>query len=138
MFQWTKKKIIKSVAKELPPRLAVKFGKKDNYSPSEIDWALGALNKADDVSYRNYAYGMLTSHNFFMSLGLSSSFGAQSEFYKEVGSVLFKQECTPDFDSYLEYAAVHGSASQLSPANSSDAISGVDVDSDSGGVIGGL
>jgi len=138
MFQWTKKKIIKSVAKELPPRLAIKFGKKDNYLPSEIDWALGALNKADDLSYRNYAHGMLTSHSFYMSLGLLSSFGAQSEFHKEIGKVLFNQECTPDFDSYLEYASVHGSAPQLSPADSSNAISSADVGSDSGGDIGGL
>jgi hypothetical protein len=138
MFQWTKKKIIKSVAKELPRRLAIKFGKKDNYSPSEIDWALSALNKADDVSYRNYAYGMLTSHSFFMSFGLSSSFGAQSEFHKEIGNVLFNQECTPDFDSYLEYAAVHASAPKLSPANSSDGINGVDAGSDSSSDIGGL
>ncbi|MDC5754782.1 hypothetical protein [Vibrio europaeus] len=60
MFQWTKKSIIKSVARELPPRLAVKYGKRDSYEPEEIDWALGAIGKSNDLNYKNYAYGMLT------------------------------------------------------------------------------
>lgn len=36
MFQWTKKNIIKSVARELPPRLAVKYGKKTPTAPRKL------------------------------------------------------------------------------------------------------
>ncbi|ELV8773559.1 hypothetical protein QNE60_004917 [Vibrio harveyi] len=126
MFQWTKKNIIKSVATELPPRLAVKYGKKDFYNPEEIDWALGAIGKSKDLNYTNYAYGMLTSHSFFMSLGLSTAFGAHPEFHREVGNVLFKQDCVPDFEAYLEYASVHGSAAQYEGKSTQEGLGGGD------------
>ncbi|HDM8046409.1 TPA: hypothetical protein P0E04_004709 [Vibrio campbellii] len=126
MFQWTKKNIIKSVARELPPRLAVKYGKKDFYNPEEIDWALGAIGKSKDLNYTNYAYGMLTSHSFFMSLGLSTAFGAHPEFHREVGNVLFKQDCAPDFEAYLEYASVHGSTAQYEGNSTQEGLGGWD------------
>ncbi|QUJ66196.1 hypothetical protein KDD30_08270 [Photobacterium sp. GJ3] len=127
MFQWTKKNIIKSVARELPLRLSVKYGKKEHYGPEEIDWALGAIGKSKDLNYQNYAHGMFTSHSFFMSLGLSTSFGSQSEFHREVGNILFKQDCLPDFDAYLEYASIHGSTSKNTYRDSTDAFDGVDL-----------
>ncbi|WP_394154372.1 hypothetical protein [Vibrio maritimus] len=127
MFEWTKKNIIKSVARELPPRLAVKYGKKDSYSPEEIDWAIGAVGKSKDLKYTNYAYGMLTSHSFFMSLGLSTSFGAHPEFHREVGNILFKQELAPDFEAYLEYASVHGSTLQFEGNSTQGELSGGDL-----------
>ncbi|HHF2874171.1 TPA: DUF6559 family protein [Vibrio diabolicus] len=136
MFQWTKKSIIKSVAKELPPRLAVKYGKRDSYSPDEIDWALGAIGKSNDLNYTNYAYGMLTSHSFFMSLGLSTAFGAHPAFHREVGNILFKQDCAPDFEAYLNYASVHGATPQYEGSSTQEGLSGGDFagSDDVGGV----
>ncbi|EKO3844768.1 hypothetical protein [Vibrio harveyi] len=136
MFQWTKKNIIKSIARELPPRLAVKYGKRDSYEPEEIDWALGAIGKSNDLNYKNYAYGMLTSHSFFMSLGLSTSFGAHPDFHREVGSILFKQDCEPDIEAYLEYASVHGSTAQYEGKSTQEDLGGGDFggSDDVGGV----
>ncbi|MGF1868242.1 hypothetical protein L4D15_23845 [Enterovibrio norvegicus] len=129
MFKWTKDKIIKSVAKELPPRLTVKYGKKDSYTQEEIDWALVAVNKDRDINYKNYAYGMLTDHSLFLSLGLSSSLGSYEGFQKGVSEVLFKQECPPNMDLYLDYSSNQNAGSQTASTDlgehSSDTDSGI-------------
>lgn len=137
MFQWAKKKIIKSVAKEIPSRLVIKYGKKDHYLPEEIDWALRAVGRFNDTKYTNYAYGMLTDHSYYMSLGLLSSFGSYESFHKEVGRTLFKQECVPNISLYLEYSSIHSSTTKpisfdaLSHLEGSD--TSIDIGSDPGG-----
>ena len=136
MFPWSKSRIIKSVAMEVAPRLSIKFGKKDNYDPQEINWALKAIGKEQDTKYCNYAYAMITHPSFYMSLGLSSAFGNQPEFHREVSNVLFKQDALPTFDAYLEYAKIHSSTSSSSTNTSCDQSGGVDFGSDSSGVGG--
>jgi hypothetical protein len=126
MFKWTKNKVIKSVAKELPPRLAIKYGKKNSYTQAEIDWALVAVNKDKDINYKHYAYGMLTDQNLYISLGLSSSFGSYENFHIEVSEVLFKQECSPSMDLYLDYSSNQNSGSQTAPTDVGEHSSGSD------------
>ncbi|WP_159650927.1 hypothetical protein [Vibrio atypicus] len=133
MFPWSKNRIIKSVAMEIAPRLSIKFGKKEYYEPEEIDWALKALDKEHDIKYCNYAYAMITHHSFYMTLGLSSAFGAQPEFHREVSYILFKQDAQPTFDAYLEYAKINASTPYNSSNTSLDQSGGVDLGSDFSG-----
>ncbi|CCN70386.1 DUF6559 family protein [Vibrio nigripulchritudo] len=129
MFDWSKKKIAKSVAKEVTPRLAVKYGIKEHYSKEEIDWALVALDKSSDPSYSNYAYGMMASQSLYMSLGLSSSFGAHPDFHREVSEILFNHPSATTADKYLEYASTHG-VSSPKPDVSHDGFGSAGAESD--------
>lgn len=126
MFKWTKNKIIKSVAKELPPRLSIKYGKKSSYTQAEIDWALVAVDKDKDINYKHYAYGMLTEQSVYMQLGMTSSFGSYENFQKGVSEVLFKQECTSTMDLYLDYSSDKGAGSQTAPTDFGEHSSGTD------------
>ncbi|MDC5776617.1 hypothetical protein OPW41_13435 [Vibrio europaeus] len=71
-----------------------------------------------------------------MSLGLSTSFGAHPDFHREVGNILFKQDCDPDIEAYLEYASVHGSTDQYEGKSTQEELGGGDFggSDDVGGV----
>ncbi|MEO0890061.1 MAG: hypothetical protein AAFX97_07825, partial [Pseudomonadota bacterium] len=57
---WKRNRQIREVAKDITPKLALKYGEKADYSKEEIDWALKENGKTDDA-FALIAYGMLIS-----------------------------------------------------------------------------
>ncbi|ELQ2337401.1 hypothetical protein QTG64_002911 [Vibrio vulnificus] len=101
-----RKAYIKSVAKDVAPRLCSKFGKKHDYSFQEICWVLNQIERCDNQLYKSICYGMLRPYSKELDQELHSDLGSLLEFKKFVGKTLFNIFEVPSFDSYLLYTEV--------------------------------
>ncbi|WP_104035026.1 hypothetical protein [Vibrio jasicida] len=127
---WKRNRQIREVAKDITPKLALKYGEKADYSKEEIDWALKENGKADDA-FALIAYGMLISQAAYVPMGLSQELGEHAEFQSEVSLALFDQATDlVSVSALLTYAEIQDSHKQQ-PATDSD-----DFDAD-GGDFGG-
>ncbi len=127
---WKRNRQIREVAKDITPKLALKYGEKADYSKEEIDWALKENGKTDDA-FALIAYGMLISQAAYVPMGLSQELGEHAEFQSEVSLVLFDQATDlVSVSALLTYAEIQDSHKQQ-PATDSD-----DFDAD-GGDFGG-
>lgn len=127
---WKRNRQIREVAKDITPKLALKYGEKADYSKEEIDWALKENGKTDDA-FALIAYGMLISQAAYVPMGLSQELGEHAEFQSEVSLALFDQATElVSVSALLTYAEIQDSHKQQ-PATDSD-----DFDAD-GGDFGG-
>ncbi|PAW11658.1 MULTISPECIES: hypothetical protein [Vibrio] len=127
---WKRNRQIREVAKDITPKLALKYGEKADYSKEEIDWALKENGKTDDA-FALIAYGMLISQAAYVPMGLSHELGEHAEFQSEVSLALFDQATDlVSVSALLTYAEIQDSHKQQ-PATDSD-----DFDAD-GGDFGG-
>ena len=127
---WKRNRQIREVAKDITPKLALKYGQKSDYSKEEIDWALKENGKTDDA-FALIAYGMLISQAAYVPMGLSQELGEHAEFQSEVSLALFDQATDlVSISALLTYAEIQDSHKQQ-PATDSD-----DFDAD-GGDFGG-
>lgn len=127
---WKRNRQIREVAKDITPKLALKYGEKADYSREEIDWALKENGKTDDA-FTLIAYGMLISQAAYVPMGLSQELGEHAEFQSEVSLALFDQATDlVSVSALLTYAEIQDSHKQQ-PATDSD-----DFDAD-GGDFGG-
>ncbi|CAH1523430.1 conserved hypothetical protein [Vibrio owensii] len=127
---WKRNRQIREVAKDITPKLALKYGEKADYSKEEIDWALKENGKTDDA-FTLIAYGMLISQAAYVPMGLSQQLGEHAEFQSEVSLALFDQATDlVSVSALLTYAEIQDSHKQQ-PATDSD-----DFDAD-GGDFGG-
>lgn len=127
---WKRNRQIREVAKDITPKLALKYGEKADYSKEEIDWALKENGKTDDA-FTLIAYGMLISQAAYVPMGLSQELGEHAEFQSEVSLALFDQATDlVSVSALLTYAEIQDSHKQQ-PATDSD-----DFDAD-GGDFGG-
>ncbi|MCF6450866.1 hypothetical protein L1076_04600 [Vibrio sp. MMG022] len=127
---WKRNRQIREVAKDITPKLALKYGEKADYSKEEIDWALKENGKTDDA-FALIAYGMLISQAAYVPMGLSQELGEHAEFQSEVSLALFDQATDlVSVGALLTYAEIQDSHKQQ-PATDSD-----DFDAD-GGDFGG-
>lgn len=127
---WKRNRQIREVAKDITPKLALKYGEKADYSKEEIDWALKENGKTDDA-FALIAYGMLISQAAYVPMGLSQELGEHAEFQSEVSLALFDQATElVSVSDLLTYAEIQDSHKQQ-PATDSD-----DFDAD-GGDFGG-
>ncbi|SUP38788.1 Uncharacterised protein [Vibrio owensii] len=127
---WKRNRQIREVAKDITPKLALKYGEKADYSKEEIDWALKENGKTDDA-FALIAYGMLISQAAYVPMGLSQELGEHAEFQSEVSLALFDQATVlVSVSALLTYAEIQDSHKQQ-PATDSD-----DFDAD-GGDFGG-
>ncbi|MGR5445910.1 hypothetical protein ACPV47_13480 [Vibrio jasicida] len=127
---WKRNRQIREVAKDITPKLALKYGEKADYSKEEIDWALKENGKTDDA-FALIAYGMLISQAAYVPMGLSQELGEHAEFQSEVSLALFDQATDlVSVSALLTYAEIQDSHKQQ-PATDSD-----DFDAD-GGDFGG-
>ncbi|MCX2791690.1 hypothetical protein [Vibrio sp. Sgm 5] len=127
---WKRNRQIREVAKDITPKLALKYGEKADYSKEEIDWALKENGKTDDA-FALIAYGMLISQVAYVPMGLSQELGEHAEFQSEVSLTLFDQATDlVSVSALLTYAEIQDSHKQQ-PATDSD-----DFDAD-GGDFGG-
>lgn len=127
---WKRNRQIREVAKDITPKLALKYGEKADYSKEEIDWALKENGKTDDA-FALIAYGMLISQAAYVPMGLSQELGEHAEFQSEVSLALFDQATDlVSISALLTYAEIQDSHKQQ-PATDSD-----DFDAD-GGDFGG-
>lgn len=127
---WKRNRQIREVAKDITPKLALKYGEKADYSKEEIDWALKENGKTDDA-FALIAYGMLISQAAYVPMGLSQELGEHAEFQSEVSLALFDQATDlVSVSALLTYADIQDSHKQQ-PATDSD-----DFDAD-GGDFGG-
>ncbi|WP_045375931.1 DUF6559 family protein [Vibrio campbellii] len=127
---WKRNRQIREVAKDITPKLALKYGEKADYSKEEIDWALKENGKTDDA-FALIAYGMLISQAAYVPMGLSQELGEHAEFQSEVSLALFDQATDlVSVSALLTYAEIQDSYKQQ-PATDSD-----DFDAD-GGDFGG-
>lgn len=127
---WKRNRQIREVAKDITPKLALKYGEKADYSKEEIDWALKENGKTDDA-FTLIAYGMLLSQAAYVPMGLSQELGEHAEFQSEVSLALFDQATDlVSVSALLTYAEIQDSHKQQ-PATDSD-----DFDAD-GGDFGG-
>ncbi|WP_041054179.1 hypothetical protein [Vibrio owensii] len=127
---WKRNRQIREVAKDITPKLALKFGEKADYSKEEIDWALKENGKTDDA-FALIAYGMLISQAAYVPMGLSQELGEHAEFQSEVSLALFDQATDlVSVSALLTYAEIQDSHKQQ-PATDLD-----DFDAD-GGDFGG-
>lgn len=127
---WKRNRQIREVAKDITPKLAIKYGEKADYSKEEIDWALKENGKTDDA-FTLIAYGMLISQAAYVPMGLSQELGEHAEFQSEVSLALFDQATDlVSVSALLTYAEIQDSHKQQ-PATDSD-----DFDAD-GGDFGG-
>ncbi|NOJ19624.1 hypothetical protein [Vibrio jasicida] len=127
---WKRNRQIREVAKDITPKLALKYGEKADYSKEEIDWALKENGKTDDA-FALMAYGMLISQAAYVPMGLSQELGEHAEFQSEVSLALFDQATDlVSVSALLTYAEIQDSHKQQ-PATDSD-----DFDAD-GGDFGG-
>lgn len=108
MFKGMKiKAAIKFVAKELPKRLIVKYGRKSAYECSEIDWALTAVGKnknkeKDNITY-NIAYAMLADKSVYISMSMTSVYGDIQGLHR-----LFSDTLANTSDTYtIEFALTY-------------------------------
>ncbi|MFV8438019.1 hypothetical protein [Vibrio owensii] len=123
---WKRNRQIREVAKDITPKLALKYGEKADYSKEEIDWALKENGKTDDA-FALIAYGMLISQAAYVPMGLSQELGEHAEFQSEVSLALFDQATDlVSVSALLTYAEIQDSHKQQ-PATDSD-----DFDADSG------
>ncbi len=128
--RWKRNRQIREVAKDITPKLALKYGEKADYSKEEIDWALKENGKTDDA-FALIAYGMLISQAAYVPMGLSQELGEHAEFQSEVSLALFDQATDlVSVSALLTYAEIQDSHKQQ-PATDSD-----DFDAD-GGDFGG-
>lgn len=126
---WKRNRQIREVAKDITPKLALKYGEKADYSKEEIDWALKENGKTDDA-FALIAYGMLISQAA-LPMGLSQKLGEHAEFQSEVSLALFDQATDlVSVSALMTYAEIQDSHKQQ-PATDSD-----DFDAD-GGDFGG-
>ncbi|ARR46851.1 hypothetical protein ACOMICROBIO_LMKGKHOH_04429 [Vibrio sp. B1FIG11] len=127
---WKRNRQIREIAKDITPKLALKYGEKADYSKEEIDWALKENGKTDDA-FALIAYGMLISQAAYVPMGLSQELGEHAEFQSEVSLALFDQATAlVSVSALLTYAEIQDSHKQQ-PATDSD-----DFDAD-GGDFGG-
>ncbi|GAK22340.1 hypothetical protein JCM19052_2933 [Vibrio sp. JCM 19052] len=127
---WKRNRQIREVAKDITPKLALKYGEKADYSKEEIDWALKENGRTDDA-FTLIAYGMLISQAAYVPMGLSQELGEHAEFQSEVSLALFDQATDlVSVSALLTYAEIQDSHKQQ-PATDSD-----DFDAD-GGDFGG-
>ncbi|GAB7224436.1 hypothetical protein VoSk93_36550 [Vibrio owensii] len=127
---WKRNRQIREIAKDITPKLALKYGEKADYSKEEIDWALKENGKTDDA-FALLAYGMLISQAAYVPMGLSQELGEHAEFQSEVSLALFDQATDlVSVSALLTYAEIQDSHKQQ-PATDSD-----DFDAD-GGDFGG-
>ncbi|MFH0289168.1 DUF6559 family protein [Vibrio sp. CUB2] len=127
---WKRNRQIREVAKDITPKLALKYGEKADYSKEEIDWALKENGKTDDA-FALIAYGMLISQATYVPMGLSQELGEHADFQSEVSLALFDQATDlVSVSALLTYAEIQDSHKQQ-PATDSD-----DFDAD-GGDFGG-
>ncbi|MEH0669344.1 hypothetical protein [Vibrio owensii] len=127
---WKRNRQIREVAKDITPKLALKYGEKADYSKEEIDWALKENGKTDDA-FTLIAYGMLISQAAYVPMGLSQELREHAEFQSEVSLALFDQATDlVSVSALLTYAEIQDSHKQQ-PATDSD-----DFDAD-GGDFGG-
>ncbi|MGI9946103.1 hypothetical protein [Vibrio hyugaensis] len=127
---WKRNRQIREVAKDITPKLALKYGEKADYSKEEIDWALKENGKTDDA-FTLIAYGMLISQAAYVPMGLSQELGEHADFQSEVSLALFDQATDlVSVSALLTYAEIQDSHKQQ-PATYSD-----DFDAD-GGDFGG-
>lgn len=127
---WKRNRQIREVAKDITPKLALKYGEKADYSKEEIDWALKENGKTDDA-FALIAYGMLISQAAYVPMGLSQELGEHAEFQSEVSLALFDQATDlVSVSALLTYVEIQDSHKQQ-PATDSD-----DFDAD-GGDFGG-
>ncbi|KIP65901.1 hypothetical protein SN11_23670 [Vibrio harveyi] len=127
---WKRNRQIREVAKDITPKLALKYGEKADYSKEEIDWALKENGKTDDT-FALIAYGMFISQAAYVPMGLSQELGEHAEFQSEVSLALFDQATDlVSVSALLTYAEIQDSHKQQ-PATDSD-----DFDAD-GGDFGG-
>ncbi|WP_045497782.1 DUF6559 family protein [Vibrio hyugaensis] len=123
---WKRNRQIREVAKDITPKLALKYGEKADYSKEEIDWALKENGKTDDA-FTLIAYGMLISQAAYVPMGLSQELGEHADFQSEVSLALFDQATDlVSVSALLTYAEIQDSHKQQ-PATDSD-----DFDADSG------
>ena len=123
---WKRNRQIREVAKDITPKLALKYGEKADYSKEEIDWALKENGKTDDA-FALIAYGMLISQAAYVPMGLSQELGEHAEFQSEVSLALFDQATElVSVSALLTYAEIQDSHKQQ-PATDSD-----DFDADCG------
>lgn len=127
---WKRNRQIREVAKDITPKLALKYGEKADYSKEEIDWALKENGKTDDA-FALIAYGMLISQAAYVPMGLSQELGEHADFQSEVSLALFDQATDlVSVSALLTYAEIQDSHKQQ-PATDSD-----DFDADGGGFGG--
>ncbi|WP_045396686.1 hypothetical protein [Vibrio campbellii] len=127
---WKRNRQIREIAKDITPKLALKYGEKADYSKEEIDWALKENGKTDDA-FALIAYGMLISQAAYVPMGLSQELGEHAEFQSEVSLALFDQATDlVSVSALLTYAEIQDCHKQQ-PATDSD-----DFDAD-GGDFGG-
>lgn len=127
---WKRNRQIREVAKDITPKLTLKYGEKADYSKEEIDWALKENGKTDDT-FTLIAYGMLISQAAYVLMGLRQELGGHADFQSEVSLALFDQATDlVSVSALLTYAEIQDSHKQQ-PATDSD-----DFDAD-GGDFGG-
>lgn len=130
---WKRSRQIREVAKDITPKLALKYGEKADYSKEEIDWALKENGKTDDA-FTLIAYGMLISQAAYVPMGLSQELGEHADFQSEVSLALFDQATDlVSVSALLTYAEIQDSHKQQ-PATDSDDF---DADGGDGGGDGG-
>ncbi|GLR05342.1 hypothetical protein GCM10007906_29300 [Vibrio hyugaensis] len=123
---WKRNRQIREVAKNITPKLALKYGEKPDYSKEEIDWALKENGKTDDA-FTLIAYGMFINQADYVPMGLSQELGEHAEFQSEVSLALFDQATDlVSVSALLTYAEIQDSHKQQ-PATDSD-----DFDADGG------
>ncbi|WP_399425581.1 hypothetical protein [Vibrio campbellii] len=127
---WKRNRQIREIAKDITPKLALKYGEKADYSKEEIDWALKENGKTDDA-FALIAYGMLINQTAYVPMGLNQELGEHAEFQSEVSLALFDQATDlVSVSALLTYAEIQDCQKQQ-PATDSD-----DFDAD-GGDFGG-
>ncbi|WP_104026012.1 hypothetical protein [Vibrio jasicida] len=130
---WKRNRQIREVAKDITPKLALKYGEKADYSKEEIDWALKENGKTDDA-FALIAYGMLISQAAYVPMGLSHELGEHAEFQSEVSLALFDQATDlVSVSALLTYAEIQDSHKQQPATDSYD----FDADGGDGGGDGG-
>ncbi|MGR5169617.1 hypothetical protein ACPV4O_00420 [Vibrio owensii] len=135
---WKRNRQIREVAKDITPKLALKYGEKADYSKEEIDWALKENGKTDDA-FALIAYGMLISQAAYVPMGLSQELGEHAEFQSEVSLALFDQATElVSVSALLTYAEIQDSHKQQPATDSDDFdVDGGDFGGDGGGDGGG-
>ena len=79
---WKRNRQIREVAKDITPKLALKYGEKADYSKGEIDWALKENGKTDNT-FTLITYGMLINQTAYVPMGLSQELGEHAEWAKQ-------------------------------------------------------
>ncbi|ODM56758.1 hypothetical protein BC455_19685 [Vibrio harveyi] len=123
---WKRNRQIREIAKDITPKLVLKYGEKKDYAKKEIDWALKENGKTDDA-FALLAYGMFINQTTYVSIGLSQELGEHVEFQSEVSLALFDQATDlVSVSALLTYAEIQDCNKQQ-PATDSN-----DFDADSG------